>query len=196
MQHSELVLIMNPDILYSDTDDIIKILHYMDEHQDVGIVGPKLYNTDETVQYSCFRFYKLLTPIYRRTFFYKLPWAKKDIDRYLMKDFDHASVREVDWVLGSNMYIRRSIFDQIGLLDERFFLYFSDLEFCFRAWDYGLKVVYYPFTHITHFHKRESAATSGLKIIFSYTTRLHIKDWVKFIFKYGLRQPKYQPCTK
>lgn len=187
------VLVMNPDILYSHSEDILKVLEYMDNHPDVAIVGPKLYNTDETVQYSCFRFYNLFTPLYRRTFLHKFSWAKRDIDNYLMTDFDHASIREVDWLLGSNMFIRKSVFDTIGLLDERFFLYFSDLEFCYRVWDNNMKVIYYPYAHITHFHKRESASSSGLKILFSYTTRLHIKDWVKFLLKYKLRKPRLRP---
>lgn len=187
------VLIMNPDILYSDREDILKILEYMNTHTDVAIVGPKLFNTDESVQYSCFRFYKLFTPLYRRTFLHTFSFAKRDIDRYLMTDFDHGSIREVDWLLGSNMFVRKSVFDEVGVLDERFFLYFSDLEFCYRIWDKGLKVIYYPYTHITHFHKRESASSSGVKVMFSYTTRLHIKDWIKFLLKYKLRAPRFRP---
>lgn len=187
------ILIMNPDIIYSDVHDIMDMYNYAHQHEDVGIIGPRLYNLDGSVQNSCFRFYHLLTPLYRRTCFGKLPWAKKEIARYLMLDFDHNRVREVDWILGSNMFIRRSILQTIGMFDEKFFLYFSDLELCFRAWESRIKVIYYPQTHVTHYHRRESAVNTGFKTVLSYITKIHIKDWIIFLLKYKNRRPKFGP---
>lgn len=188
----EYVVLSNTDILYSNAADVVNVVRFMDEHPEVGIVGPRLWNPDGTYQYSCYRFYRFLTPVYRRTPFGKFSFAKRDVERHLMMDFAHDTIREVDWLQGSNMFIRRSVFEQIGLIDERFFLYFSDLEFCFRAWDHNIKVVYFPDTHTTHFHKRESATSHGLSVLFSYITRIHIKDWIRYLRKHKNRLPRFR----
>jgi len=127
------IVIQNSDIIYTTPEDVIKPVEYLDSHPEVALLGPRLYNTDGTVQNSCMRYYKLLTPIYRRTPLGKLPWAKRDIERFQMTDFDHNETREVDWLLGACMYMRRSVIKEIGLLDPDFFLYFADLEWCQRA---------------------------------------------------------------
>lgn len=181
----EYVVIQNPDIIYTKAEDVTKPVEYMDAHKEVALLGPKLYNTDGTVQASCMRYYKLFTPLYRRTPLGRLPWAKRDLDRFLMKDFDHAITSEVDWLLGACIYMRQSVLNDIGPLDPDFFLYFADLEWCQRAKKRGHKVVYFvdEAMHIFHYHRRESDSGPILKGLFSYVTRIHIKDWITYLKK-------------
>lgn len=178
------VAIINSDIIFRSPEDISKIITYLEVNSDVAILGPKLLNADNTVQYSCFRPYSTLTPIYRRTPLGRLSSAKRDLQRHLMSDFNHTAIQEVDWLLGAALFIRRQVLEQHGMLDARFFLYFADYELCDRVKFYGHKVVYYPLVNIVHYHRRESADRSllgGLGSLLNYTTRVHLKDWFTYL---------------
>ena len=61
-----------------------------------------------------------------------------------MLDFDHEESREVDWVIGACMIVRRAALADVGAMDERFFLYFEDVDWCYRVWQGGWKVCYVP----------------------------------------------------
>jgi len=180
------VVIMNPDtIAFPDT---FKKLHdFMEVNPEVGMVGPKQFYPDKTIQDSCYRWYNLLTPVYRRTPLGKLPWAKKDVAKFLMKDFNHDSTKEVDWLLGSFLFCRRSCLNKIGFFDERFFMYFEDTDLCRRAWTNNWKVVYYPDVQIIHNHKRQSAEDPWYKSLWNRTARAHIVSWIRYLRKWGIR---------
>jgi hypothetical protein len=173
------VAMINPDIILRSVEDLQKILGYLDRHPDVAFLGPKLHNPNGTVQSSCYRRYSRWTPAFRRTFLGKFGFAKRDIERHLMTDFDHNETREVDWLLGACLFIRRTAVETIGLMNEQLFLYFGDYEWCDRAKQQGWKVVYFHDANgIFHYHKRESASRRlSIQQMFSYVTRIHIKDW-------------------
>ena len=191
----EYVLILNTDIIFTDSTDMRNVLEFMDKHPRAGIVGPKLINGDGTVQHSCYRPYSFMTPVYRRTPLGRLSIAKKDLERHLMWDFDHESTREVEWVLGACMFVRKDFINKYGLLDENFFLYFADYELCDRARLNDYKVYYFADTKIIHYHRRESAQGSiwgGMSSLFNYVARIHIKDWLKYLNK----KKQYETFTK
>lgn len=177
----EYIAVVNPDIIFTRQQDFIDILNFLDAQPAIAILGPQLKNPDGAVQCSCLRPYSFWTPIYRRTPLGILPWAKKDIARHLMEDFDHTENREVEWILGACMFLRRSALEKIGLFNASFFLYFADYELCDRARKNGFKVIYFAKTAIIHYHKRESAQKSFLSNLFSYPTRVHIKDWLTYL---------------
>ncbi|MDP3971189.1 MAG: glycosyltransferase family 2 protein [bacterium] len=179
----EYLLIMNSDIIFSKPSDIMKMIMYLDEHQNVGLLGPQLRNGDGTIQKSCFRPYGRFTPIYRRTPLGKFGPAQRDLDRHLMSDFDHNSLREVDWILGACIFVRKSAIEKVGSFNEKFFLYFADFELCDRLRNSDYKVIYYPDVEIVHYHKRESAQSSiwgGLGSLLNYVTRVHLNDWITY----------------
>lgn len=180
-------LLLNTDIIILD-DSIPRMVAYMEEHRDIGMMGPKLSNPDRSPQYSCMRFPKFYTPALRRTFLGKSSWSEKKLREYLMMDWDHNSIRNVDWVLGGAMLIRREAAEKVGPMDDNFFLYLEDTDYCRRFWENGLRVVYFPDTHIVHYHKRESALSPGVKGLMSYITRLHIKSFIKYLWKYRKKQ--------
>ncbi len=185
----EYMVMINPDIIFRDAADIKRIITYLDTHERVAFLGPKLKNPNGTIQNSCYKRYSLLTPVYRRTFLGKFAFAKKDIQRHLMVDFDHKKTLEVEWLLGACMFIRKRASDQFGLMDEKLFLYFGDYEWCDRARANKWKVVYYhDVKNIYHYHHRESASNRfSLMQMLSYVTRIHIKDWITYlkIQRYG-----------
>lgn len=179
----EYIAMVNPDIIFREKKDISAIVEYLDEHQQVGILGPKIQNPDGTVQYSCYRRYSTWTPLYRRTFLGKFQFAQQDINRHLMKDFAHDRTQEVEWLLGACMFVRKKAIEDAGMLDERFFLYFADYEWCDRTRAHHWQIVYFhDTTGIIHYHKRESAShrLSMMQIV-SYVTRIHIKDWITYL---------------
>lgn len=177
------IAIMNPDTLvFKDT---FKKLHdFMESNPEAGIAGPLQFNPDKTIQDSCYRRHGLLTPLYRRTPLGKLKSAKKDLGRFLMKDFNHQSVREVDWLLGSFLFCRAQALKQTGLFDERFFMYFEDTDLCRRFWQKGWKVFYFSEAKIIHNHARESAQEPWYKFFLSKVSRCHIISWFKYLNKW------------
>jgi len=179
------IVVMNPDTI-AMPDTFTNLYRYMEANPEVGIVGPKQLNPDKSVQNSCYRWHKFLTPMYRRTPLGDFGFAQKDIDRYLMKDFDCSTVKEVDWLLGSFLFCRKEALDQVGWFDERFFLYFEDTDLCRRFWKAGWKVVYNPEVEIIHNHNRQSAKVAWYKFFTSVTAREHVVSWIKYFLKWGL----------
>jgi len=179
------ILILNHDII-AKKNSIEKILDYMKSNSDVGLCGPKLLNFNESMQPSCFRFYTPLTIIYRRTFLGRLSFAKKRLDEFLMKDFDHKSTKEVDWLMGSALMTKRSAIQKVGLMDSRFRLYFEDVDWCRRFWEGGYKVIYYPDAKMYHYHGRGSAGKNMFKALISNRlTWIHILSGTKYFIKYA-----------
>lgn len=174
------ILILNTDIALMD-NSIDKIYDFMEQNPNVALVGPKLKNPDGSTQYSCLRFPTTMVPIYRRTFLGEFDFAKKEIFRYLMEDFDHNSTREVDWILGACELVRKSAIDRVGLMDEYLFLYFGDVAWCKKFKIAGYRVIYFVDANIIHYHKRESAQSGFFSKIFW----IHIIDWFKYLKQYS-----------
>jgi N-acetylglucosaminyl-diphospho-decaprenol L-rhamnosyltransferase len=186
------ILILNGDMIV-EKDSIEKLLEFIKNDSEAGLVGPQLLNFNKTLQYSCCRYYTPLTIIYRRTFLGKLGFAKKHLDRFLMKDFDHKSMREVDWLMGSALMTKREAIEKVGLMDERFKMYFEDVDWCRRFWENGYRVIYYPQSKMYHYHGRGSADKSVFRALIS--NRLawtHISSAIKYFIKYfGKPLPKH-----
>jgi len=185
------VVVMNPDTL-AFKDTFTRLFDYMEINKEVGVVGPRQLNPDKTIQDSCYCWPSLLTPIYRRTPLGNFKFAQKDIDRYLMKDFDHKRESEVDWLLGSFLFCRKEALDQAGLFDERFFLYFEDTDLCQRFWQKGRKVIYYPQSQIIHNHVRASAEEPWYKFFWNRAARHHVISWIKYLNKWGITSTNYK----
>lgn len=186
------ILILNGDIIVKK-NSIESLLEFIQSYPETGIVGPKLLNFNETLQYSCCRFYSPLTILYRRTFLGKLPFAKKHLDKFLMKDFDHNHVKEVDWLMGSALMTSRKAIEKVGLMDEQFTMYMEDVDWCRRFWEQGYKVIYFPKAQMYHYHGRGSANRSAiLSLISNKLAWIHIASAVKYFWKHaGKELPKH-----
>jgi N-acetylglucosaminyl-diphospho-decaprenol L-rhamnosyltransferase len=176
------VLVLNPDIEVRP-DSIKTLIDYMESAPDVGLCAPKLLNPDGTLQYSCRTYYSLRTVLLRRTVLGRLFPDHPCVRTHLMTDWDHEGRREVDWVLGAAFMLRRSALPVEGVMDERFFLYFEDVDLCLRLHKSGWKVVYNPAAVMVHHHQRASA--QGL---LSRAKFEHVRSWIKFSLKHR-REP-------
>ncbi|MFZ2226637.1 MAG: glycosyltransferase family 2 protein [Candidatus Moraniibacteriota bacterium] len=162
----EYVLVLNGDTIIKE-NSIETLLEYSKNNPSVGVVGPQLLGFNEKFQPSCFRFYTPLTIIYRRTFLGKMAFAKKHLAWFSMEDFDHKSIRNVGWLMGSAMLTRRTALEKVGLVDTNFWMYFEDTDWCRRFWENGYRVVYNPNAQIYHYHGKGSAGKSVLKTLIS-----------------------------
>lgn len=146
------VLILNPDTLVGP-GFFEAMLSYMEGHPDIGILGPRILDQDGSVQGSARGFPTPLTAFFgRRSIFSKL-FPNNPITRENVRtmDCDGQTPMEVDWVSGACMVVRLAAFKSVGYLDERFFMYWEDTDWCRRMWANGWRVVYLPSAFITHF---------------------------------------------
>lgn len=161
---SQYVFLLNSDaFLHSGALD--QLIAYADAHPQAGIVGPKVLNSDGSLQFSCRRFPSLGAGFFRNTYLGRLFPHNKFARDYLMNDFDHAHDSPVDWVSGCAMLIRRDLLQKIGPLDERFYMYCEDVDLCQRAWEGGWEVIYTPQAVVTHAIGRSSDKNADKMII-------------------------------
>jgi GT2 family glycosyltransferase len=189
------VVVMNPDVAVV-SGALEELVAFADAHPEIGILGPRLINPDGSVQLSCRRFPRLSTPLYRRTMFGKFWFAKSALTNYLMTDWDHNKTTDVDWLFGAFLLIRKTSLEKIGLFDERFFLYFEDLDFCRRCWAAGFSVVYYPDVELVHYHHQLSAESAGIAGLLRRGGRMHVSSGIKYFAKYlGVALPHQLDTT-
>ncbi|HWD39671.1 MAG TPA: glycosyltransferase family 2 protein [Fimbriimonas sp.] len=145
-----------PHALLLNSDTVVHpgalrtLLDYLQANPKVGILGPKLLNPDGSLQFSCRRFPNPVAALFRNTPIGKLFPNNPFTRDYLMQDLNHDEIREVDWVSGAAFVARKELMDQIGYLDPEFFMFCEDVDWCWRAWKAGYKVVYLPQAVITH----------------------------------------------
>jgi len=174
-----MILILNPDIVLRE-GSIDNLIAFMDKTPHAGIAASKLLYLDGRIQYSCRRFYTLQALIFRRTFLGKLLPRAKPLREHLMTDYDHEEVREVDWVTGACMLARREAIEKVGLMDERFFLYFEDIDWCYRMKNQGWSVFYVPQSVMIHRFERASA-----KSVFRKPFIIHLLSMLRYAEKWN-----------
>lgn len=178
------ILILNPDVIVTD-GAIEKMANYMEKHPDIGMLGPQMLNFNGTHQRTFFSFYKPATIIARRSFLGHLRPFKRVLDEFLMADADSSKIQAPDWLMGSAIMVSREAVSRVGGMDERFFMYFEDVDWARRFWHNDYKVVYYPQAVMYHYHQRESRSGMGLlDVLFNRKTRWHIASAINFFWKY------------
>jgi len=150
------LLLLNPDTEVP-TDGFRKLLAYMDQHRDIGVLGPKLIMPDGKLDLACRRSFP--TPevaFYRMVGLSKLFPRSPRFGRYNMTFMDADEIAGVDSVVGAFMMVRREAIDEVGLLDERFWMYGEDLDWAKRFKDAGWNVIYYPEVEVLHVKRASS----------------------------------------
>lgn len=180
----EYILILNPDIRISKST-IEYMYNFLKNHEKIGIVAPRLINGDSTLQETCFRFPNIFYPLFRRTILSKTNVGKKWLDDFLMRDINHESTQEVDWVMGSCYMTRKKNYENINYFDEGIFLYLEDIDVCRRMWESGYSVYYLGAVSATHLHQQASRNKTNVlfSILFNKLTRAHIKSWLYYVKK-------------
>jgi N-acetylglucosaminyl-diphospho-decaprenol L-rhamnosyltransferase len=150
------LLLLNTDAFVAP-DSLIRTVRFLDENPRCGLLGVRLVGSDGVLQPSCR--------------YFPTPWSDfltgTGLSRFFPRtrmvddmDWDHARVRECDWVPGCYYLVRKSVVDQVGLFDPRFFLYYEEVDHCRAVKAAGWKVMFYPDTTVVHIGG-ESAKTVG-----------------------------------
>ncbi len=144
------VLCLNPDTVLHE-GAITTLVGYLDANPRVGAAGARLLESDGRLQYSCRRFPGYLTIFFGRyAVLTRLAPGNAASRDYLYLDWDHRSVREVDWVSGACLMVRSEVIATVGGFDEAFFLFVEDMDWCRRIRDAGWTVAYVPDAVVTH----------------------------------------------
>lgn len=170
------LLFLNPDteILPGALNTLMK---FEETHPDAGLLGPAMLDSTDTVLSTARTFPTLLDIMLRRTFLGKFPGAQARQRKHLFSaEMDNPS--EVDWLVGAAMWLTGSGRKEFGLMSPAYFLYFEDVEWCFRAHETGMEVWFVPDAFIKHLYKRESAGKPGKALWF------HLRSMVRFFIEH------------
>ena len=167
--------IMNSDCtLESDIDGMIR---FMEDHPAIGAIAPQMRDAEGNIQDTARPYVSVPRYVWRQT---------KRIVRHkisvLDTQMDYSLTQTTDWVIGAFIMVSRKAYELTGGLDNRFFMYAEDLDWCTRIRQQGLEVVYYPQVLITYKGTRRARSNSKYAKIFISS---HIKYWKKFGFFYG-----------
>ncbi|HEX7400770.1 MAG TPA: glycosyltransferase family 2 protein [candidate division Zixibacteria bacterium] len=167
------VFLLNPDTEFTP-GGISGMIRFMDSNPHIGICGPKMVDPEGNLQFSARSFPSYLTAISSsqsilNRFFPDNPLSRK----YLLKDLNRNQSKEVDWVSGSGFLTRREVLEKIGFLDERFFMYVEDVDFCFRAKQAGFSVHYFPDSAIIH-HIGKSTRRKKTKMLVEHHRSMYL----------------------
>lgn len=184
------VLVLNADVrLKPGVLDAMAV--HLDDNPDVGLVAPRLTGGDGEHQFSAFAYYRPWTIANRRTPLGRTRAGRWDLERFEMhREVDEAIQRgtpmEADWVMGACLLARRTAIGQVGALDEEYFMYFEDVDWCLRFWQSGWKVHYLPTVSCMHGWGRGSKKGGAAAVFTNPLTWHHITSAVKFFRKHGV----------
>lgn len=162
------LLSLNNDTVVKD-EAIDKLTEFMDKERTLGAVGPKLLNSDGTVQLQCRRGFP--NPFNSLAYFFGLSrlFPKSRLfSSYLLTCLDDSSLAEVDSLCGAAMMIRREVIDKVGYMDESYVMYGDDIDWCYRIKQAGYKVYYLPDAEIIHFGGRGGSRKQSYRNIYEF----------------------------
>lgn len=171
------VLLLNSDTLLSP-GTARELVGYLEAHPDVGIAGPRILNTDGTLQYSC-RDFPSIPDALVHGFLGLFNGGNRASARYKKTGWAHDEEAEVDWVSGCFLAVRRSAFEELGGFDESYYMYVEDVDLCWRAWRSGWKVAYLPAGDVCH-HIGMSSRVVPARMVFHHHAsmlRFHFKTY-------------------
>ncbi len=167
----EFILLLNPDTEVKP-DVLEELIKFVQNHPKAGVVGARLLNPDGSIQPSVYHFPTIWRAI--REF-----WLgrKGEYDKYAPLE---KKTIEVEAVTGAAMLISRATIEKIGILDERYFMYFEDLDFCRRAREAGLKIYYLPSAEVIHHHGKSAALVGSQAYKWLCQSSKIYNGWLKY----------------
>jgi len=174
------VLLLNPDTILLN-NSLSEMVKFMNENPEVGIAGCKLIHPDGSLQPSCYGFPTLLRLFSHASSINSIiinshltrKWFKfltKILPRNFSHFNEHNTIRKVESVSGAFMIIRRDILNKTKLLDEKMFLYFEEVDLCFRVRNFGYKVVFNPHASVIHLGGQSSKQIQGKSLEYFYNS--------------------------
>lgn len=168
---SDFVILLNPDTELFD-NSLKKMIDFMKARPNIGVLGPKLLNSDKTRQPSTRRFPNFLNQLIILFKLHHLFPNLKSYKKYLMRDFDGQREMGVNQVMGAAFMIRRKLIEQVGMLDEDYFIWFEEVDYCRRAKKADWEVYYNPDARIIHYGGESFAQLGAIKKQWMYFTSM------------------------
>ena len=154
------LLLLNSDTVVLD-QALARMVSFLDDHPQFAAIGPLLLNPDGSVQTSCFSFTTVTDILFESIGLTALFPRSPLFNRRGLGGFDRAAVREVDWLSGACLMVRRDVLTSVGLLDEDFFMYGEELDWCYRMKQAGLRVAFFPGARVIHHGRGSSLRARG-----------------------------------
>lgn len=173
-QNTPFHLVVNPDIELK-TENLDELLAYMEQNPGVGHLMPKVLYPDGSLQYLCKLLPKPSDLFFRR--FLPASWAKKSNEKFELRHSGYDKIMEIPYLSGSFMLLRTSALKEVGLFDERFFMYPEDIDLTRRI-SRKYKTIFYPNVSIIHHH--EQASYKNRKLLY-----VHLLNMSKYFNKWG-----------
>lgn len=149
MVHARYVLLLNPDTVVLD-GAVQKIVAYADEHRDAGVVGCQVWMNETEIQRTCFSFPSVWDLIVQTTGLHRVFPRSRLFGRALLGWWDRLDEREVDVVSGMFMLVRREAIEDVGVMDEDYFVYTEETDWCYRFKQAGWRCLFTPVARIIH----------------------------------------------
>jgi len=181
------ILLLNSDTILLN-DAVGMTAAFADAHHDAAVVGCSVLNRDHTRQPSCFMFHSVLNMFLAAAYLYKLFPRSRFFGRQSMSWWDAADAREVDCLNGCFMLVRRKGIEEVGDMDERFFMYGEETDWCYRFKQAGWKIMFSPEGRIIHLGGQSTVQKAG-----EMTVRLRLSI-LQFIGKHYTRLEFYMAC--
>lgn len=148
-------LLLNPDTIVRP-GAIQTLLQFMEQHPQAGLAGSRLENPDGTPQQSAFRFHTIWSEL---DFGLRLGVVSKILSNWAAAPPVPPGICQTDWVAGASLIVRREVFEAIGLLDEGYFMYYEEMDFCLQAKNAGWSCWYVPESRVVHLVGQSSGVT-------------------------------------
>lgn len=162
------ICLINPDTFVQE-DTFRVCVDYLDSHDAVGMVGGKVLNSDGSLQLACRRSFPTPWVAFTKVMGFSTLFPRSKLfGRYNLTYLDPDAESEVEAISGSFMVVRNTVIEQVGALDEQFFMYGEDLDWCYRIGQAGWKIMYVPATQIVHYKGRSTreASIDALKLFY------------------------------
>ena len=167
LSSGEYLLFLNPDTQVKD-EAIPKMLSFMDAHPEAGLLGAQLLNADGSKQNSIANYPSLATELLNKSL---LRWLFPK--KFPGKERNYSEPVEVDSVIGACMIVRRDAIDQVGLLDEDYFLFLEETDWCYRMAKVGWKIYHVPQAEVDHFQGKSAETVKKRARVEFYRSRYH-----------------------
>ena len=165
------LLLLNPDA--EVTGDALPVMvDYLDSHPSAGAAGPRLRYPDGSLQPSRRRFPTFATALVESTVIQEWSPDNRILRHYYLADVDDDVVQPVDWLVGACLLVRRTTVEQVGGLDEGFFMYFEELDWCRRIKAAGWDVVYLPTATVVHHEGRSSEQVVAARHVYFQSSKV------------------------
>lgn len=158
------LLFVNTDTLFQE-DAIVRLYQRIKRDKKIGVIGPQMRGRNGKVLQSYNGMPFLPDAIFAFSFLNRLP-KNKFSRRYWLSDMDVTKEQEVSFVGGACMMARREVFDRVGGFDERFFMYFEEVDLCYKIKKIGYKILYYPKARVIHLIGKSSRDKKWIKKTF------------------------------